>query len=103
MTAVSNATVKGHFCELLVSNIIGYLAFYWIADPNQIQSFIPLKHTPLHTSLGEICLIVGEIEDLKKSTGGFGGKEIRNLEILYLNYNVLLTSPGKKTSFSAMR
>jgi hypothetical protein len=72
LTAVfSNATAKGHFCELLVSNIIGYLAFYWIVDLAQIQSFIPLKPIRNFSSQSEIYLIVGEKEDLKGPTAWF--------------------------------
>lgn len=54
----SNATVKGHFCELLVSNIIDYLSFYWIVDQLQIHLSFRSNIHRFFASQGEIYLIV---------------------------------------------
>ena len=69
-----NTSVKGHFCELLVSNIIGYLAFCWMDDEEESFQIIPLNHTQQSISLSEIYLVVG---DRKKtvSPSGFAKKE----------------------------
>ena len=59
-------TAKGHFCSLLVSNIIGYLAILQDRHPLFYRSTASNHSKSFHSLISKASLYVGDMDDIRR-------------------------------------